>query len=167
MDHQNGRNSYGKNHYGKGSNYSGGSFGRNSGQGSYRKDEQKAGPKKEKKPFPGDYLEFADTLMQQQCKNITTSKLRKILSLFMDVYNTENLRTDEAIAQENVTRLQLAKIRLVYECGREKEVKAFAEDAYLFHWLKEAGTSREMVLRYIHYLEALVAYHRYHNEGEN
>lgn len=167
MDHQNGRNSYGKNHYGKGSNYSGGSFGRNSGQGSYRKDEQKAGPKKEKKPFPGDYVEFADTLMQQQCKNITTSKLRKILSLFMDVYNTENLRTDEAIAQENVTRLQLAKIRLVYECGREKEVKAFAEDAYLFHWLKEAGTSREMVLRYIHYLEALVAYHRYHNEGEN
>lgn len=167
MDHQNGRNSYGKNHYGKGSNYSGGSFGRNSGQGSYRKDEQKARPKKEKKPFPGDYVEFADTLMQQQCKNITTSKLRKILSLFMDVYNTENLRTDEAIAQENVTRLQLAKIRLVYECGREKEVKAFAEDAYLFHWLKEAGTSREMVLRYIHYLEALVAYHRYHNEGEN
>ena len=167
MDHQNGRNSYGKNHYGKGSNYSGGSFGRNSGQGSYRKDEQKAGPKKEKKPFPGDYVEFADTLMQQQCKNITTSKLRKILSLFMDVYNTENLRTDEAIAQENVTRLQLAKIRLVYECGREKEVKAFAEEAYLFHWLKEAGTSREMVLRYIHYLEALVAYHRYHNEGEN
>ncbi|MBQ8354120.1 MAG: type III-A CRISPR-associated protein Csm2 [Oscillospiraceae bacterium] len=112
-------------------------------------------------------MEFADTLMQQQCKNITTSKLRKILSLFMDVYNTENLRTDEAIAQENVTRLQLAKIRLVYECGREKEVKAFAEEAYLFHWLKEAGTSREMVLRYIHYLEALVAYHRYHNEGEN
>lgn len=167
MDHQNGRNSYGKNHYGKGSNYSGGSFGRNSGQGSYRKDEQKAGPKKEKKPFPGDYVEFADTLMQEQCKNITTSKLRKILSLFMDVYNTENLRTDEAIAQENVTRLQLAKIRLVYECGREKEVKAFAEEAYLFHWLKEAGTSREMVLRYIHYLEALVAYHRYHNEGEN
>lgn len=167
MDHQNGRNSYGKNHYGKGSNYSGGSFGRNSGQGSYRKDEQKDRPKKEKKPFPGDYVEFADTLMQEQCKNITTSKLRKILSLFMDVYNTENLRTDEAIAQENVTRLQLAKIRLVYECGREKEVKAFAEDAYLFHWLKEAGTSREMVLRYIHYLEALVAYHRYHNEGEN
>lgn len=167
MDHQNGRNSYGKNHYGKGSNYSGGSFGRNNGQGSYRKDEQKARPKKEKKPFPGDYVEFADTLMQQQCKNITTSKLRKILSLFMDVYNTENLRTDEAIAQENVTRLQLAKIRLVYECGREKEVKAFAEEAYLFHWLKEAGTSREMVLRYIHYLEALVAYHRYHNEGEN
>lgn len=167
MDHQNGRNSYGKNHYGKGSNYSGGSFGRNSGQGSYRKDEKKARPKKEKKPFPGDYVEYADTLMQQQCKNITTSKLRKILSLFMDVYNTENLRTDEAIAQENVTRLQLAKIRLVYECGREKDVKAFAEDAYLFHWLKEAGTSREMVLRYIHYLEALVAYHRYHNEGEN
>ena len=167
MDHQNGRNSYGKNHYGKGSNYSGGSFGRNNGQGSYRKDEQKDRPKKEKKPFPGDYVEFADTLMQQQCKNITTSKLRKILSLFMDVYNTENLRTDEAIAQENVTRLQLAKIRLVYECGREKEVKAFAEEAYLFHWLKEAGTSREMVLRYIHYLEALVAYHRYHNEGEN
>lgn len=167
MDHQNGRNSYGKNHYGKGSNYSGGSFGRNNGQGSYRKDEQKAGPKKEKKPFPGDYVEFADTLMQEQCKNITTSKLRKILSLFMDVYNTENLRTDEAIAQENVTRLQLAKIRLVYECGREKEVKAFAEEAYLFHWLKEADTSREMVLRYIHYLEALVAYHRYHNEGEN
>lgn len=167
MDHQNGRNSYGKNHYGKGSNYSGGSFGRNNGQGSYRKDEQKDRPKKEKKPFPGDYVEFADTLMQQQCKNITTSKLRKILSLFMDVYNTENLRTDEAIAQENVTRLQLAKIRLVYECGREKEVKAFAEEAYLFHWLKEADTSREMVLRYIHYLEALVAYHRYHNEGEN
>ena len=167
MDHQNGRNSYGKNHYGKGSNYSGGSFGRNNGQGSYRKDEQKDRPKKEKQPFPGDYVEFADTLIQQQCKNITTSKLRKILSLFMDVYNTETLRTDEAIAQENVTRLQLAKIRLVYECGREKEVKAFAEDAYLFHWLKEAGTSREMVLRYIHYLEALVAYHRYHNEGEN
>lgn len=117
--------------------------------------------------FPADYVDFAEKLMDVQCKKITTSKLRNILSLLMDVYNTETLRTEETICPESATALQLARIRIAYECGRDSSTKAFVEAANLLPWLKAIGNSRQKTIEYIHYLEALVAYHRFFGGREN
>ena len=118
-------------------------------------------------PFPADYVDFAEKLMGIQCKKITTSKLRNILSLLMDVYNTETLRTEETLCPESITALQLARIRIAYECGRDRNTKEFVEAANLLPWLKAVGSSRKKAIEDTHYLEAIVAYHRFFGGREN
>ena len=105
--------------------------------------------------------------MRTNTRNITTSKLRNILSLLMDAYNTESLRTADTITEEDAVRLQMARIRLAYECGRDNKTKQFVEAANLLPWLKEFGTSRDKLLHFVHYVEALVAYHRFFGGREN
>lgn len=117
--------------------------------------------------FPDDYVDFAEELMAQNFMWITTSKLRNLLSLLMDVYNTEMLRTEQTLSPESAVKLQMARIRIAYECGRDRNVDEFAKKAHLLPWLKNVGTSREQAIRYVHYLEAIVAYHRYFGGREN
>lgn len=117
--------------------------------------------------FPEDYVDFAENLMKAQSGQITTSKLRNLYSLFMDIYNTEILRTGDILLEESVTRLQMARIRIAYESGRDRNTKEFVEAAHLLPWLKAVGTSREQAIRYIRYLEAIVAYHRFWGGREN
>ena len=105
--------------------------------------------------------------MKTRFRQITTSKLRNILSLLMDVYNTEILRTEAELSEESQVKLQMARIRIAYECGRDRNTKEFVEGAYLLPWLKAVGSSREQAIRYIHYLEAIVAYHRFWGGREN
>lgn len=117
--------------------------------------------------FPEAYVDFAENLMKDQYRKITTSKLRNILSLLMDVYNTEMLRTEETIHPDSQVKLQMARIRIAYECGRDRSIKEFVDAAHLLPWLKAIGNSRAQAIRYVHYLEAIVAYHRFFGGREN
>ena len=118
--------------------------------------------------FPSEtYVDTADKLMRNQAGNITTSKLRNLLSLFMDIYNVEILRTEETLTRDSLVKLQLARIRIAYECGRDDNTRNFVTASYLLPWLAAIGTSREKAIQYIHYLEALVAYHRFYDGKEN
>lgn len=139
----------------------------NRSQGGYNRNNQQRETAVPVPDFPDDYVDFAEKLMKDYFKKITTSKLRNILSLMMDVYNTEMLRTEQTISQESAVRLQMARIRIAYECGRDRNTKEFVEAAHLLPWLKGIGTSREQAMRYIHYLEAIVAYHRFFGGREN
>ena len=124
-------------------------------------------PKQTAKEFPADYVDEAEKIMQENYRKITTSKLRNLLSLLMDVYNTETLRMEETISEESAVKLQMARIRMAYECGRDRNVKEFVEAAHMMPWLKDIGKSREKAIRYVHYLEAIVAYHRFFGGREN
>lgn len=106
-------------------------------------------------------------VIQANGKQITTSKLRNLLSQFVDAYNAENLRSDETLKPENVNALTMARIRMLYEAGRDPKVKSFIEAADLLPYLKGIGNSRENMINYYHYLEALVAYHKYYGGKEN
>lgn len=117
--------------------------------------------------FPEAYVDFSERLMKEKYRTITTSKLRNILSLLMDVYNTEMLRTEETICEDSVVKLQMARIRIAYECGRDRNTKEFVDAAHLLPWLKDVGKNRAQAIRYVHYLEALVAYHRFFGGREN
>lgn len=119
-------------------------------------------------PVPEDYVDAADAVMQQLSQSnakggkLTTSKLRNILTLVSDIYNTENRRRDDAISSESAAKLQMLRIRVLYEAGREQSVKKFVETSKLLAYIKGIDKNRENMLRFCHYMEALVAYHRFY-----
>ena len=158
-----GNNSYGGNRGGYGNNRQN-NGGRNFNQAPLTVPEEKyLDPK-------SDYVGLAEKTLSALYENrndrITTSKLRNILSMATDVYNIETRRTDAELLDSSKRSLQLMRIRLLYECGREKTVKKFVETTGLISYLKGIKT-REDFIAYSHYLEALVAYHRYFGGGEN
>lgn len=136
-------------------------------QGGYNRNNQQREVPVQVPDFPDDYVDFAEKLMKEKSRLITTSKLRNILSLLMDVYNTEMLRTEDTICEDSVVRLQMARIRIAYECGRDRTTREFVDAAHLLPWLKAIGNSRSQAIRYVHYLEAIVAYHRFFGGREN
>ncbi|MCD7758087.1 MAG: type III-A CRISPR-associated protein Csm2 [Clostridiales bacterium] len=119
------------------------------------------------KELPTDYVDLAEKVMQTNSRQITTSKLRNLLSQFVDAYNEEILLTGERLQPASVNALTMARIRMLYEAGRDNKVKSFIEAADLLPYLKGIGDSRVKMLNYYHYLEALVAYHKYFGGREN
>lgn len=124
-------------------------------------------PQNDSAPFPDQYVDRAEEWMEKQYKNITSTKLHNLLGLFMDIYNTEVRRTEQEICADSAVKLQMARIRIAYECGRDRNTKDFVTAMHLLPWLKAIGNSREQTIRYIHYLEAIVAYHRFFGGREN
>ena len=121
--------------------------------------------------LPGDYANKAEEVIRQLGQNrITTSKLRRLLALLIPIYNEENLRSEPELTGDNRAALQLARVRMLYEAGREQSVKEFVGKAKLVEYLKgveQAKTgSREKLLDYYHYMEALVAYHKFYGGRE-
>ena len=120
---------------------------------------------------PEDYVEAADRVMQvisqeKRYNQITTSKIRNILTLISEVYDVERIRNAVDLLPESVTKLQMMRVRVLYEAGRdEKTVGTFVKEVKLLEYLKGIGPSREKCLLFAHYMEALVAYHRYYHIG--
>lgn len=114
-------------------------------------------------PLPEDYVDEAEKVIQRLDKRrpITTSKLRNLLSLVSDIYNEENLRDEPQILPRSKAALTMLRIRVVYEAGREQAVKEFVKEAKLLEYIKGIGNDREKLIDFAHYMEALVAYHRY------
>ena len=130
--------------------------------------------------LPANFVDAAQTVMNHvaryyQDKNgqdcwsfkITTSKIRKLLSLVMDIYNAEYRRTEETLLESSALAVQMARVHIVYEAGRDNDVRDFVEKSKLLPYLKGIGNSRANLIRYTQYLEALVAYHRYMGGKEN
>lgn len=120
---------------------------------------------------PADYVDAAEKVMQKiaegkRFNQITTSKIRNLLSLISDVYDAERIRNTEELLPESVTKLQMMRVRVLYEAGRDdKTVEPFVKEAKLLEYIKGIGTSRANCLLFAHYMEALVAYHRYYHIG--
>lgn len=104
---------------------------------------------------------------QRRSFKITTSKMRNLLSLIMEIYNKEYLRSEEKLLDESRLRLQMVRVRMVYEAGRDDAVKCFLKESCLISYLKGIGDDRIRLIRFTQYLEALVAYHRYMGGREN
>ena len=116
------------------------------------------------KKVPEDYVDEAERIMRSlmsQPKKVTTSKIRNLLSLVTDIYNEENIRTEEKLRPESVVKLNLMRVRVAYECGRDDTVKSFVAQTNLLEYLKGISTDRADLIRFAHYMEALVAFHRY------
>lgn len=99
--------------------------------------------------------------------SITTSKIRNLLSLVMDIYNREYRRVENDLLEESKLQIQMARVRMVYEAGRDDNVREFLNRCHLISYLKGINGDRTRLIRYTQYLEALVAYHRYMGGREN
>jgi len=92
---------------------------------------------------------------------LTTTQLRGILSLTAQLYDEAEGHVGETLPASLMEKVQYLRVRLVYQAGREQSVKAFVEQAHLLEALKEVGESRDKLLRFCRYLEALVAYKKF------
>lgn len=129
-------------------------------------------------PLPEDYVDAAEQVALKFTerdergklpKCISTSKLRNLMSLASEIYNRENLRTGPSLSPESAAGLDRLRIRTAYECGRDEGTKSFVQRAKLLEhlkWLAEKKDRNE-TLRFAHYMEALVAYHRYYGLKED
>lgn len=151
------------------SGYSNSYNGNRSGSGSYNNrssygQQKELPPEITPKKVPEDYVDEAERIMRSlmsQPKKVTTSKIRNLLSLVTDIYNTENIRTEETLLPESIVKLNLMRVRVAYECGRDDTVKSFVAQTNLLEYLKGISTDRADLIRFAHYMEALVAFHRY------
>ena len=151
------------------SGYSNSYNGNGSGSGSYNNrssygQQKELPPEITPKKVPEDYVDEAERIMRSlmsQPKKVTTSKIRNLLSPVTDIYNTENIRTEEKLLPESIVKLNLMRVRVAYECGRDDTVKSFVAQTNLLEYLKGISTDRADLIRFAHYMEALVAFHRY------
>jgi CRISPR-associated protein Csm2 len=95
---------------------------------------------------------------------LTTSKIRNLLSMITDIYNTVSMRLDEKLDNDILGHIQYLKMRFAYEAGRDntQAVRKFVEKAEIFKHIDEIQTSRSQLLIFCRYMEALVAYHKFY-----
>lgn len=125
--------------------------------------------------LPSNFVDEADRIMNgilhptngEKRVGITTSKIRNLLSLAIEIYHQEYLRTEPKLMEDSVYRIQMMRVRMAYEGGRDRDVKQFLEKSKLIPYLKDIGDDRMKLIRYTQYLEALVAYHCYYGGKEN
>ncbi len=98
--------------------------------------------------------------------NVTTSQIRNILAMVSQIYNNVIIDTDETLSETVQSQLRYLKIKIVYAAGREDTVRKFVEESQIAQLLDAIGSSRQNFMLYAHYMEALVAYHRFY-DGRN
>lgn len=135
----------------------------------------------EARPIPVDYVDEAERVISELKAEdngklrITTSKMRGFLTLVTDIYNKESLRVEETLSSDSQLKLMRLRVRIVYDAGRDDNpnpakdegVKRFVKKAQLLEYIKGIGSSRAEMIRFAHYMEALVAYHRFMGGKEN
>ena len=99
--------------------------------------------------------------------NLTTSKIRNILSMVSDLYNDTQRFREEKLDDKLYMRTQYLKMRMAYEAGRDNDVDDFIKKAELMEKIGKIGRSKEKLLNFCYYMEALVAYHKFYGGKEN
>ena len=118
-----------------------------------------------------DYVNIADEVMNSlKNRRLTTSQIRKLLSMTANIYNAlKQKNTDEEdsdeLSQDILNQIQYLKLHVVYEAGRSTvkgDVYAFIEKAKLIDNIDGIGNKKKNLILFCHYMEALVAYHRFY-----
>ncbi len=98
---------------------------------------------------------------------VTTSKLRNLLTMTADIHNEVMSQTEEKLEGRITSRIEYLRVRFLYEAGREDSVRDLVEEAEIIPFLKGINGNRENYLLFSKYMEALVAFHKYHDGREN
>lgn len=120
-----------------------------------------------------NYVEQAEKVMQDlqaagkgQIK-LTTSKIRSILAMVSELYNDAQRLRAENLSEDLVGRVQYLKMRVAYEAGRDGIVMDFVKKAAILEEIGRIGRKKEQLLLFCHYMEALVAYHKFLGGRDN
>ena len=113
-----------------------------------------------------NYVDTAEKIMKDMKESksgLTTSKIRNILSMVNELYDDVRLDHGKVLTAEMQSRIQYLRLHLAYESGRDEDVKQLTEKADLMNFLKTIGDNRGRLMLFCHYMEALVAYHRFYD----
>lgn len=114
-------------------------------------------------------LNLKDTNFKVGRDELTTTQLRNLLSMTSTIYNIVINQGVKAIEE----RLAYLRVQFVYQCGRNQAVKKLVDEAEILDILfgiqdeiKDGDEKKERkeVIRFCHYMEALVAYLKYYNK---
>ena len=115
-------------------------------------------------PLPADYVEKAEEIMRVCHKYITSSKLRNILSMVSSIYNSERVG-DKELTEASQNSLRMLRVRMIYEYGRnDDKFKSFIKETHILDHLLAIGSDRQKFIDYAHYMEAIVAYHKFYGD---
>lgn len=124
-----------------------------------------------------NYVDFAETVIVKLSKKtdrngrsvpmVTTSKIRNLLAMAADIYNDVMNQNENELSDEICSKIEYLRVRFIYECGREQKVKDLVLEAQILELLKNIGKSRERYILFNHYMEALVAFHRFYDGKDN
>ena len=118
-----------------------------------------------------NYVDVAEKVIDRLAENkdkygnsqmVTTSKLRNLLAMSADIYNEVSV-SEEKLTEELISRIEYLRVRFVYEYGRENNrlLQRFIKEAKILDNLKEINGSKKNYTLFYHYMEALVAFHKY------
>lgn len=117
------------------------------------------------------YVKQAETVISEELARdkrdsskfqLTTNQIRNILTMTNELYNTVRFSNDENISEDLRSHIQYTKMKIAYSAGRDRAVKDFVERSCLMQYLDEVGDSRDKLITFCHYAEALVAYHKFY-----
>lgn len=95
---------------------------------------------------------------------LTSNQIRNILSLINELYDMVRTNTESVLSDDVQSHVQYVKMKIIYAAGRDDTVKDFIEKSSLISYLNGIDDSREDLILVCHYMEALVAYHRYNTD---
>lgn len=99
--------------------------------------------------------------------NLKTSQIRKFLTAVnaitnkVDIYKAKHLDATE-LPDELVGEVQFLKVKAAYQAGRNNNVKDFMIKSKMKDEIQRVGTSIVKYGEFARYIEALVAYHKFH-----
>lgn len=97
---------------------------------------------------------------------LSTNQIRNILTMTNELYNTVRFCMNSILEDDLCSHIQYTKMKIAYNAGRDDIVKDFVEKSCLMQYLDEVGDSRDKLITFCHYAEALVAYHKFYG-GED
>ncbi|MGP1441462.1 MAG: type III-A CRISPR-associated protein Csm2 [Anaerovoracaceae bacterium] len=124
-----------------------------------------------------NYVDMAENVIEKLSKKkksngksdemVTTSKIRNLLSMTSDIYNDVISQSDTMMTDEQMSRIEYLRIRVIYESGREKKVKDLVQESKMIEIIKSIGREKKEFLLFNKYMEALVAFHRYYGGNDH
>ncbi|MCL2045531.1 MAG: type III-A CRISPR-associated protein Csm2 [Oscillospiraceae bacterium] len=97
---------------------------------------------------------------------LSTTQLRKQLAMTAEMFAlAENDNTDQ-LSHELEDRIEYLRVQFVYQAGRDEYVKEFIEKAGILQILKTINGNKEDFITYCRYMEALVAFRKYHGNED-
>ena len=102
---------------------------------------------------------------------LKTNQIRKFLTAVnaitnkVNVYKAKHLDATE-LPDELAGEIQFLKVKAAYQAGRERSVKDFMVQSKMKHHIEGIGTSISKYEEFAHYVEALVAYHKFYGGND-
>ena len=98
---------------------------------------------------------------------LTTSQIRKQLSMTAELFSQAEGDPSDKLSTEITEKIEYLRVQFTYQAGREPLVKKFVEKAGILKILKSINGNKEDFLTFCRYMEALVAFRKYHGEKDS